>query len=114
MGYNQLFQKMFFCNSRTPEVEAGKSRVQGQPCMYSEFETSLGFLKPGVSKHTTTKKAPFGLTEYKNMRKDFFFLLVFQESTLCNSLCIPGTHYVYQAVLEHTEIQLPLPLQCWN
>jgi hypothetical protein len=46
------------CNSSSWETKAGGSRVQNQPGLYSEFETSLGYVtKPCLKK----KKSPFKL-----------------------------------------------------
>jgi hypothetical protein len=33
------------CNLSTWQVEAGESRVQGHPWLYSEFKTSMGYMR---------------------------------------------------------------------
>jgi hypothetical protein len=43
----------------------------------------------------------------------FHFVLSRDRVSLCSSGC-PGTQSVDQAVLKHTEIYLPLSLECWD
>lgn len=34
------------CNPSTEELETERPEIQGQPWLYSEFETSLGYMRP--------------------------------------------------------------------
>lgn len=45
-------------NSKTCEVEAGSSGIEGHPCLLSKFEVSLGYTRPCLKKNLILSEMP--------------------------------------------------------